>query len=183
MTLNCSDGNNTTRNISDLTIIVWRKENGSHLLRFSYNGQKNDSNFTDPRISFQLKQLPLQLKIEDVRPEDAGNYTCDLTMINSGRIKKSWIILISESSSSSSLIYIWPLVAGALVLLVLIAGLVFWKFYKSNSVPSKIHQTSPDNNVTEEPVYENAHEDYFLHFNTLYDRALGDTTAQRADNP
>lgn len=170
VTFSCSDESNNPRNLSDLTVIIWRKENGSQSLHFATdNKNSTTSNFTDPRFSFLSAQLPPVLQIRDVQPEDAGNYTCHVSM-NQGRIDKSWTLQISESSSSA-LIYISCSVAGGFVILALIAGIIYYKLCsKHNTIPSQIHQTSTENTEKEEPIYDNANEDYFLRFNTLYDR-------------
>ncbi|XP_069801627.1 uncharacterized protein [Dendropsophus ebraccatus] len=92
------------------------------------------------------------------------------------------VLLVTESSTSSEHIYIY--VSVVFVMLVIIAGIVYCKFCtKRNTIPSQIHQTSQENNVKEEPVYDNAHEDYFLRFNTLYDSMQTDRRPRRPDNP
>lgn len=170
VTFSCSDETKKPSNLSDISVIIWRKENGSQSLHFATdNKNSTTSNFTDPRFSFLSAQLPPVLQIRDVRPEDAGNYTCHVSM-NQGRIDKSWTLQISESSSSA-LIYISSSVAGGFVILVLIAGIIYYKLCsKHNTIPAQIHQTSTENTEKEEPIYDNANEDYFLRFNTLYDR-------------
>ncbi|XP_073526969.1 uncharacterized protein [Phyllobates terribilis] len=187
VTFSCSDESNTIRNVSQITLIVWRKENGFHVLRFVSDKRKNASNFTDPRISFLSAEIPPMLQIRDARAEDAGDYTCEiiteLTSSSSGRIHRSWTLHISDSSSYKT-IYISCSVTGAVVILVIIAGIVYWKFCTNhNTIPSQIHQTSTENTEKEEPVYDNIQEDYFLRFNTLYERTLAVPMAPRLDNP
>ncbi|XP_069801626.1 uncharacterized protein [Dendropsophus ebraccatus] len=179
VTLSCLD---TPRALGNSPVIVWRKEDGSQSLHFISDGNKTASNFTDPRISFLSAQRPLELQIREARPEDAGNYTCIITMNATGSLPKSWTLQLSESSTSSEHIYIY--VSVVFVMLVIIAGIVYCKFCtKRNTIPSQIHQTSQENNVKEEPVYDNAHEDYFLRFNTLYDSMQTDRRPRRPDNP
>lgn len=170
VTFSCSEESKKPRNLSDITVIIWRKENGSKSLHFAADDKNSSSNFTDPRFSFLSAQLPPVLQIRDVRPEDAGNYTCGISIIRLGNVENSWTLQISESSSSA-LIYISSSVAGGFVILVLIAGIIYYKLCsKHNTIPSQIHQTSTENTEKEEPIYDNANEDYFLRFNTLYDR-------------
>ncbi|KAM4044806.1 uncharacterized protein ACNLHF_008693 [Anomaloglossus baeobatrachus] len=185
VTFSCSDETNRIRNVSQITVIVWRKENGSHPLHYISDGGKNVSNFTDPRISFLSTEIPPMLRIRDVRPEDAGNYTCEITAVvtPSGIIRTSWTLHITEQQVN--LIYILCSVAGAIVILIIIGGILYWRFCTScNSVPSQIHQTcTEDNEKEEEPVYDNIPEDYFLRFNTLYDRTPVVSMSRRPDNP
>ncbi|XP_044140082.1 uncharacterized protein LOC122930636 isoform X2 [Bufo gargarizans] len=182
VTFSCSDESNRTRTLSDVTLVIWRREDGAHSLHYVSDGNKNTSNFTDPRISFRSAQMPPALQIRDARPGDAGNYTCTISMVGSGNIYKFWTLQISDSSHFAS-IYISSSVIGALVMLILIAGIIYCKFCsKRNTIPSQIHQTSPEDNEKEEPVYHNAQEDYFLRFNALYDRTPASSLAQRPHN-
>ncbi|XP_073433328.1 uncharacterized protein [Dendrobates tinctorius] len=169
VTFSCSVEDNTIRNVSQISLIVWRKENGSHVLRFTSDGGKHLSNFTDSRISFLSAEIPPMLQIRDARPEDTGNYTCEITASSTGIFHKSWRLHIAEPSGYK-FISILCSVTGAIIL-VIIAGIIYWKFCTNHkTIPSQIHQTSTDNNEKEEPVYDNIQDDYFLHFNTLYDR-------------
>ncbi|XP_069616626.1 uncharacterized protein [Ranitomeya imitator] len=184
VTFSCSEETNKIRNVSLITVIVWRKENGSHVLRFTSEGVKNVSNFTDPRISFTSAEIPPKLQIRDARPEDAGNYSCEITTVEPslGRIHKSWTIHVTEPSSNK-IISILCSVTGAIIL-VIIAGIIYWKFCTNHkTIPSQIHQTSTDNNEKEEPVYDNIQDDYFFRFNTLYDQTPAVPMAQRPNKP
>ncbi|XP_066454644.1 carcinoembryonic antigen-related cell adhesion molecule 2-like [Eleutherodactylus coqui] len=183
VTLSCSDETNTTRNLSDVTQIVWRKVDGSRSLHFAWTSTNNISNFTDSRISFQSAQPPTVLRIRDVQTGDAGNYTCHITDVQSGNLHRSWTLQISESNRSD-IIYISSSVTGGIILLMLLAGIIYYMFYsKRNTIPSQIHQTSPENNAKEEPVYDNIHEEYFLRFNTLYDRMPPEVAPRSPDDP
>ncbi|XP_040278792.1 uncharacterized protein LOC120994366 [Bufo bufo] len=182
VTFSCSDESNRTRTLSEVTLIIWRREDGAHSLHYVSDGNKHTSNFTDPRIFFRSAQIPPALQIRDARPNDAGNYTCTITIVGSGIIYKSWTLQISDSSNFLH-ISISSSVIGALVILILIAGIIYCKFCsKRNTIPSQIHQTSPEENEKEEPVYDNAQEDYFLRFNALYDRTPASSMAQRPHN-
>ncbi|KAM4048636.1 uncharacterized protein ACNLHF_011450 [Anomaloglossus baeobatrachus] len=101
VTFSCSDETNRIRKVSQIILIVWRKENGSHPLYYASDGGKNVSNFTDPRISFLSKQIPPMLRIRDARPGDTGNYTCDISAVvtSSGIIRTSWTLHITEPLS------------------------------------------------------------------------------------
>ncbi|XP_077155470.1 uncharacterized protein LOC143817884 [Ranitomeya variabilis] len=186
VTFSCSEEANRIRNVSQITMIVWRKENGSHVLRFTSEGVKNVSNFTDPRISFSSAEIPPnpKLQIRDARPEDTGNYTCEIITVEPslGRIHKSWTLHVTEPSINK-IISISCSVPGAIIL-VIIAGIIYWKFCTSHkTIPSQIHQTSTDNNEKEEPVYDNIQDDYFFRFNTLYDQTPAVPMAQRPNKP
>ncbi|CAN2390751.1 hypothetical protein PRIEUP_LOCUS788, partial [Pristimantis euphronides] len=169
VTLRCSDETSTIRNLSNVTLITWKKENGSHALHFVSDLKREQSNFTNRRISFLNAQFPPVLQIRDAQDGDAGHYSCKITLIRSGIFEKSWTLQMAESRSSAA-IYISSSVSGVVVILMLIAGIVYCKFYsKRNIIPSQIHQTSPENN-TAELVYDNNHEEYVPRFNTLYDK-------------
>ncbi|XP_056415945.1 uncharacterized protein LOC130357299 isoform X1 [Hyla sarda] len=109
VTLSCSEETNIT---GKLSLIVWRKEIGSHNLHYASDGNKTASNFTDPRISFLSVRLPLVLQIRDARPDDAGIYTCNMSMISSGNLHKSWILHISERLTDRYEMIRWILAVG-----------------------------------------------------------------------
>lgn len=101
VTFSCSDETKKPSNLSDITVIIWRKENGSQSLHFATdNKNSTTSNFTDPRFSFLSAQLPPVLQIRDVRPEDAGNYTCGISIIRLGNVENSWTLQISGTSNT-----------------------------------------------------------------------------------
>ncbi|KAG8543048.1 hypothetical protein GDO81_025513 [Engystomops pustulosus] len=125
VTLSCSDETNTTRNLSDITQINWRREDGPRSLYYVSDGTKHDTNFSDPRISLLSAQYPPILQITDARAGDAGNYSCKITMVSSGVIRKSWSLQISDPVRSP-LIYIIPSVIG--LILIITAGLIYCKF-------------------------------------------------------
>ncbi|XP_056415950.1 uncharacterized protein LOC130357300 isoform X2 [Hyla sarda] len=92
VTLSCSEETNIT---GTLSLIVWRKEIGSHNLHYASDGNKTASNFTDPRISFLGDQRPLVLQIRDARPDDSGIYTCQIATSTLRTFPKSWTLQIS----------------------------------------------------------------------------------------
>ncbi|XP_040195066.1 uncharacterized protein LOC120928054 [Rana temporaria] len=175
VTLSCLEGCNKPVTRDDITQITWRKTNNSHILSFATTLKTNrtTSNFSEPRYSFQD---PSNLRITDTQPSDSGNYSCDLST-SIGNCKNIFPLHVSEnnlnnaSEAHRTLIYASSSVAaGAVIIIIIIIAIVYWRTRpKTEKPPDKIHQTSPEPPQREEPIYDNADQNYCLRFNTLYD--------------
>lgn len=95
VTINCLEECNKYKSVTtgNITQIMWKKVNNSHILRFTTRLTPNQtsSNFSKSRFSFQD---PLTLRIMDAQPSDSGNYTCELTTSN-GFCKKNFPLHVS----------------------------------------------------------------------------------------
>ncbi|XP_075053548.1 uncharacterized protein LOC142139650 [Mixophyes fleayi] len=174
VTLRCLEGINTTIHRENTTQITWRKRNNSHNLVFGLWKNITLSNFTDTRISFLSPEQPLTLRIADTQPSDSGKYTCDITTTDVF-FTNSWTLHVSENGMSvssvprSTVIAISSSLAGAAFVLIVVWIIYYNTRSKSNKIPTHIHQTRPETNQPEEPVYDTPQENYVLRFNALYD--------------
>ncbi|PIO12400.1 hypothetical protein AB205_0019080, partial [Aquarana catesbeiana] len=78
VTINCLEECNKSETTGKITLIMWKKVNNSHFLRFITTLKPNEtsSNFSETRFSFQD---PTNLRITDAQPSDSGNYICELS--------------------------------------------------------------------------------------------------------
>lgn len=173
VTLNCVEGCNKSVTTDNIAQITWKKTNNSHILHFVTTLKPNQtfSNFSESRFSFQD---PLTLRITDAQLSDSGNYICDLST-STGLCKKTFPVIVSENNSTSEAQRILictsiSAVAVVVIIIIIIIVIVYWRTRpETEKPPDKIHQTSPEPPQREEPIYDNADQNYCLRFNTLYD--------------
>ncbi|XP_077335806.1 uncharacterized protein LOC143981676 [Lithobates pipiens] len=175
VTLNCQEGCNESVTRGNKTQISWKKINNSHILLFvtALTLNLRFSNFSEPRFSFNDLT---NLRITDAQPDDSGNYTCELTT-STGVCNGTFPVIVSEHSLSDTvqaqrtLIYASSsAAAGVVIIIIIIIVIVYWRTRPgTEKPPDKIHQTSPEPPQREEPIYDNADQNYCLRFNTLYD--------------